>query len=147
MKLPDWSQLGVEDLRPIGYTSGVFDFFHLGHANYLSVCKSYCTTLVVGVDVDKLVTARKGPGKPVDNFPVRVESVCRHGAADLVIEMTFSNDEILHKLQPDIYFIPDNRSLSRERLNLLLDLSIELVVIPYTQGISSTLLTGVGRLP
>lgn len=147
MKLSDWSRLGLAELRPIGYTSGVFDFFHLGHANYLSVCKNYCTTLVVGVDVDELVTARKGPGKPVDSFPVRVESVCRHGAADFVIEMSLSNDEILQKLQPDIYLIPDNRSLSLERLDLLRHLSIELVAVPYTHGISSTLLTGVGRLP
>jgi cytidyltransferase-like protein len=141
VKLSDWTRLDLAGLRPVGYTSGVFDFFHLGHANYLSLCKSYCATLVVGVDVDELVTASKGPGKPVDSFPVRVETVRGHGAADFVIEMSLSNDAILQRLKPEIYFIPDNRLLSPARLDLLRSLSIELVVVPYTRGISSTQLT------
>lgn len=143
----DWMRLDLAGLGPVGYTSGVFDFFHLGHANYLSLCKSYCRTLVVGVDADELVTANKGPGKPVDSFSVRVESVHRHSAADFLIEMSQSNEAILQKLRPEIYFIPDNRSLSPARLDLLRHLSIELVVVPYTRGISSTQLTGVGLLP
>lgn len=142
--LSDLMHLDLAGSGVVGYTSGVFDFFHIGHANYLSLCKSYCTILVVGVDVDELVTANKGPGKPVDSFTVRVESVHRHSDADFVIEMSQSNDEILQILQPEIYFIPENRSLSTARLNLLHQLSIELVVVPYTHGISSTQLTGVG---
>lgn len=144
--LSDWRLLYLAGMRPVGYTSGVFDFFHLGHDNYLSLCKSYCTTLVVAVDVDELVTANKGPGKPVDSFHARVKSVCDHGAADFVVPMSRSNDEILQTLRPDIYFIPDNRSLDPARLDLLHQLSIELVVVPYTRGISSTQLTGVGLL-
>ncbi|WP_412054899.1 adenylyltransferase/cytidyltransferase family protein [Achromobacter insolitus] len=142
--LSDWRLLDLAGMRPVGYTSGVFDFFHLGHDNYLSLCKSYCTTLVVAVDVDELVTANKGSGKPVDSFHVRVKSVCDHGAADFVMQMNRSNDEILQTLRPDFYFIPDNRSLDPARLDLLHQLSIELVVVPYTRGISSTQLTGVG---
>lgn len=146
MKLSDWVRLGFYGPRPVGYTSGVFDFFHVGHANYLSLCKSYCATLVVGVDVDELVTASKGPGKPVDSFSVRVEAVRSYGAADFVIEMRLSNDSILQTLKPDFYFIPDNRSLNSTRLELLRCLSIELIVVPYTRGISSTQLTGVSPL-
>lgn len=52
----------------IGYTSGVYDMFHIGHLNILHRAKELCETLVVGVTTDKLCFSRK------NKYPVIPES-------------------------------------------------------------------------
>ena len=42
----------------IGYTSGVYDMFHIGHLNILQRAKDLCETLVVGVTTDELCYTR-----------------------------------------------------------------------------------------
>jgi glycerol-3-phosphate cytidylyltransferase len=58
----------------IGYTSGVFDLFHIGHLNILKKAASQCDKLIVGVTSDEFAMKYKNK-KPVVPFKERFEII------------------------------------------------------------------------
>lgn len=67
----------------IGYTTGVFDLFHIGHLYLLKNAKKMCDTLVVGVTTDELALY-KGK-KTIIPFEERIEIVSSCKYVDLVV--------------------------------------------------------------
>src|SRR5690625_7149666 len=61
-------------MKVIGYTTGVFDLFHIGHLNLLKRAKAECDYLVVGVTTDELPYSRKAK-YPVVPFAERMAIV------------------------------------------------------------------------
>ena len=58
----------------IGYTTGTFDLFHIGHLNILKKSKEMCDFLIVGVSTDEVVQSYKHK-VPVIPFKDRVEII------------------------------------------------------------------------
>ncbi|MBV9831098.1 MAG: adenylyltransferase/cytidyltransferase family protein, partial [Marmoricola sp.] len=68
----------------VGYASGVFDMFHIGHLNILRRARERCETLVVGVASDEYVEALKGRA-PVVPLVERLDIISALGIVDEVI--------------------------------------------------------------
>lgn len=124
----------------MGYTAGVFDLLHYGHLNYLEACALRCDTLIIGVDVDELVRKKKGPFRPIQPDEVRLSKLLEIPLKITAFFKPCSAEDILSSLRPHLYFIPDNRELKQQRISMSYRLGIELVRIPYTEGISTSML-------
>lgn len=58
----------------IGYTTGVFDMFHIGHLNIIKLAKQHCDYLIVGVSTDELCESYKNK-RPIIPFEERREII------------------------------------------------------------------------
>jgi len=126
----------------IGYTSGVYDLFHIGHLNMLRNAKSLCDKLIVGVTTDDLVLYKNK--KAVIPFNERMEIVRSIEYVDAVIaQEDMDKFKLWEKLKFDIMFVGDDWYNS-DKWNKLdkqfKEVGVEIVYFPYTKGTSSTLI-------
>ncbi len=129
----------------IGYTSGVYDLFHIGHLNLLKNAKSMCDKLVVGVTVDDLVLY-KGK-KAVIPFEDRIEIVRNIKSVDAVVPQ-YDMDKLTacKKLGATILFVGDDWYGTDKWAEYEKEFSangIKIIYFPYTRGVSSTLINNV----
>ena len=74
----------------IGYTTGVFDLFHIGHVRILKKAKPLCDKLIVGVSTDALVKKYKNK-KPIIPFIERLEVIRSLKFVDSVVTQNSLN--------------------------------------------------------
>ncbi len=125
-----------------GYTSGVFDLFHIGHVNLLRNAKSLCDKLIVAVSVDDLV--RYKHKKPVIPFNERIEIIKSIKYVDTVIpQYDLDKYSAWRRLKFDILFVGDDWYNKDNWIHLDEKLSkngVKVIYLPYTRGRSSTLI-------
>ncbi|SHK18125.1 glycerol-3-phosphate cytidylyltransferase [Clostridium cavendishii DSM 21758] len=126
----------------IGYTTGVFDLFHIGHLNMLKNAKSMCDKLIVGVTTDELVAYKNK--KAVIPFEERLEIVRNIKFVDAVIPQESMNKfEAWEKLKFDIVFVGDdwyNSDKWNKYEEQFKEVGVKIIYFPYYKGTSSTLI-------
>lgn len=126
-----------------GYTSGVYDLFHIGHLNMLKNAKGLCDKLVVGVTTDELLINYKKKHSVIP-FNERIEIVRNIKHVDAAIaQNTMDKFQMWKKLKYDIMFVGDDWYNSEKWQNYekqFNDVGVKIVYFPYTQGTSSTLI-------
>ncbi len=129
----------------LGYTTGVYDLFHIGHLNLLRNARAMCDKLVVGVTTDELVAYKLK--KSVIPFAERMEIVRSIRYVDAVIpQETMDKFETWKKLKFDVMFVGDDWYQSEKWKQLeqqFAEVGVKIVYFPYTKGTSSTLLNSV----
>ena len=126
----------------IGYTTGVFDLFHVGHLNMLKNAKSMCDKLIVGVTTDDLVSYKNK--RAVIPHDERMEIVRNIKCVDAVIpQETMDKFEAWKKLKFDVMFVGDdwyNTDKWKQYEEQFKEVGVKIVYFPYYKGTSSTLI-------
>ena len=126
----------------IGYTSGVYDLFHIGHLNILKNAKNMCDKLIVGVSTDELVAYKHK--KVVSPFEERVEIVKGLRCVDAVVPQESMNKfETWKKLKFNVMFVGDDWYATEKWQDLEAQfekVGVRIIYFPYTKGTSSTLI-------
>lgn len=128
----------------IGYTTGVYDMFHIGHLNILKHAKEQCDFLIVGVSTDELVEKEKNK-KPIIAFEERVEIVKELRCVDMVVSQNNKNKmQAWEELHFDKMFVGSDWKGTPQWNQFeeqFSPLGVEIIYLPHTDGISSTILT------
>lgn len=126
----------------IGYTSGVYDLFHVGHLNLLKNAKGLCDNLIVGVTSDELVSYKNK--KAVIPHNERMEIVRNIKYVDAVVPQNdMDKFKMWERLKFDIMFVGDDwfESDKWKKLDdLFKGVGVKIIYFPYTKGVSSTIL-------
>ena len=125
----------------IGYTTGVFDLFHIGHLNILRNAKLECDHLIVGITTDELSLKEKGR-KPVIPFSERMAIVESIKYVDSVLpQVNYDKIEAWNNIKFNVMFVGDDWQ-GTEKWNTLeeefLKLGVKISYFPYTQHTSSS---------
>ena len=128
----------------IGYTTGVFDMFHVGHLNILKGAKEQCEYLIVGVSTDANVVRykHKTPVIPYEQRRAIVEAI--RYVDEVVPQENMDKFEAWRRLHFDVMFHGSDwkgSQMYNEIEEKLAGVGCDIVYLPHTDGVSSTLLT------
>ena len=124
----------------IGYTSGVYDLFHVGHLNLLKNAKGLYDKLIVGVTSDELVSYKNK--KAVIPHNERMEIVRNIRYVDAVVPQNdMDKFKMWERLKFDVMFVGDDWFETEKWKDLDLkfrSVGVKIIYFPYTKGVSST---------
>lgn len=127
----------------VGYTTGVYDMFHIGHLNILRRAKEQCDQLIVGVTTDELCAERKGK-QPIICQRDRVAIVKAIRYVDrVVLQNDMDKLAVVKQYGVDAVFVgsdwKDTEAWQKYEQEFA-TVGCDVVYLEHTNGISSTVL-------
>ncbi len=124
----------------VGYTTGVYDMFHIGHLNILKRAKEQCEYLIVGVTTDDLVSYKnKKAIIPHEERMAIVESI--KYVDQVVSQASMDKMAAWERYKFDVMFVgSDWKGTAKwnEYEHSFGKVGVDIVYFPYTKGTSST---------
>lgn len=131
------NRISKRKMYKVGYLSGTFDLFHIGHLNLIRRAKEQCDYLIVGVHKD---ASHKGKETFI-SFEERKAIVGSLKYVDEVIQSEREDSDVWAHHKYDMLFVGSDYK-GTERFNryeeYFKDKGVEIVYFPYTKGTSST---------
>lgn len=133
----------MEKKYKIGYTTGVYDMFHIGHLNIIRRAKEQCEYLIVGVSTDECVQSYKNktPIIPYDERAAIVQAI--RYVDEVVPQTSMDKLEFLKKRHFDVMFHGDEwkgTELYNKYEEEFAKYGAKIEYLTHTDGISSTIL-------
>lgn len=133
----------MEKKFTLGYTTGVFDMFHIGHLNILRRAKEQCERLVVGVTTDELCFLRKHK-YPIINANERMAIVGAIRYVDMVLPQSdMDKVRTVKELGADVVFVGSDWKGTDAWIRYekeFAEIGCDVVYLSHTDGISSSIL-------
>lgn len=127
----------------VGYTTGVYDMFHIGHLNVIKRAKAQCEYLIVGVTTDELCFKRKNK-YPIICEKDRMAIVSELRCVDQVIlQESMNKIDAVKRYGVDAVFVGSDWKGTEiwQKYELEFDKAgCSVVYLNHTDGISSTIL-------
>lgn len=122
------------------FTAGVWDILHVGHLNLLRRARALGDRLIVGVLTDE--AAERYKPRPVMPFDQRIELISELRTVDDVVQVDDTNaTTLLQQLKPHI-LVHGSDILKKADWEIgqtwMRENGRQFVVLPYTEGVSST---------
>ncbi|KTE93859.1 glycerol-3-phosphate cytidylyltransferase [Desulfitobacterium hafniense] len=126
----------------VGYTTGVFDLFHIGHLNLLERCKEQCNHLIVAVCTDEY--AHESGKHPIISYEDRARIIAALKCVNKVIPMTYTDKlKAWQENKFDVLFSGDDWKGSQryaETERQFKEIGVDIVYFPYTKTVSTTMI-------
>lgn len=125
------------------YVIGVFDLFHRGHVEFLKKARALGEKLIVAVNGDEMVTSYKR--RPIYSEADRLEILksCKFVDEAFIIE-GYDNKEFIEKYNIDAIVHGNDWEVNsymqqiRVTKEYLEKRNVQLVLVPYTEGVSTS---------
>lgn len=145
-ELPHIVQPLHEENKSIVLAGGCFDILHSGHLAFLAAAKKQGDVVVILLESDQSITARKGEGRPIHTQAIRAQILSAVSAIEYIVLLkpNMSNqeyDQVVLSIKPAIIATTkgDPGLEHKNRQALLCDASVSEVIERLPDHASSTL--------